>query len=140
MKKKLAIAAALLLIAAVGAYFCLPVRLVPEEDAGGLHVTYIESLHAAVQVDYLTEQYSLEPGTPEYDETLELLQISRCRRTLGTLFGRDSADGAQSTMTITSGSGWMVMLTDAGEVLVNGRAYRCQAKPLIYAILDLARE
>ena len=43
MKKKLLIAAALLLVAAVGAYFCWPVRLLPAgEDLGELEIAYLE--------------------------------------------------------------------------------------------------
>ena len=74
---------------------------------------------------------------PEYAEALELLQMSRCRPKLGTFLGRGSIGGAYRLMTICASTGDSVVLTEVGEVSVNGRVYRCQAKPLLYAIRGL---
>ncbi|HIV22171.1 MAG TPA: hypothetical protein IAC81_09360 [Candidatus Scatomorpha stercorigallinarum] len=74
---------------------------------------------------------------PEYAEALELLQMSRCHPKLGTFLGRGSIGGAYRLMTVYVSTGDSVMLTEVGEVSVNGRVYRCQAKPLLHAIRGL---
>ena len=80
MKKKLLIAAALLLVAAVGAYFCWPVRLLPAgEDLGELEIAYLEHSAEGGELSSLSERYRLTPDMPEYAEALELLQMSRCQ-------------------------------------------------------------
>ena len=138
MKKKLLIAAALLLVAAVGAYFCWPVRLLPAgEDLGELEIAYLEHSAEDGELSSLSERYRLTPDMPEYAEALELLQMSRCRPKLGTFLGRGSIGGAYRLMTICASTGDSVVLTEVGEVSVNGRVYRCQAKPLLYAIRGL---
>ena len=138
MKKKLLIAAALLLVAAVGAYFCSPVRLLPAgEDLGELEIAYLEHSAEDGELSSLSERYRLTPDMPEYAEALELLQMSRCRPKLGTFLGRGSIGGAYRLMTICASTGDSVVLTEVGEVSVNGRVYRCQAKPLLYAIRGL---
>ena len=138
MKKKLLIAAALLLVAAVGAYFCWPVRLLPAgEDLGELEIAYLEHSAEGGELSSLSERYRLTPDMPEYAEALELLQMSRCRPKLGTFLGRGSIGGAYRLMTVCASTGDSVMLTEVGEVSVNGRVYRCQAKPLIHAIRGL---
>lgn len=139
MKKKLLIAAALLLlVAAVGAYFCWPVRLLPAgEDLGELEIAYLEHSAEGGELSSLSERYRLTPDMPEYAEALELLQMSRCRPKLGTFLGRGSIGGAYRLMTICASTGDSVMLTEVGEVSVNGRVYRCQAKPLLHAIRGL---
>lgn len=138
MKKKLLIAAALLLVAAVGAYFCWPVRLLPAgEDLGELEIAYLEHSAEGGELSSLSERYRLTPDMPEYAEALELLQMSRCRPKLGTFLGRGSIGGAYRLMTICASTGDSVVLTEVGEVSVNGRVYRCQAKPLLYAIRGL---
>ena len=71
MKKKLLIAAALLLVAAVGAYFCWPVRLLPEgEDLGELEIAYLEHSAEGGELSSLSERYRLTPDMPEYAEAL----------------------------------------------------------------------
>lgn len=138
MKKKLLIAAALLLVAAVGAYFCWPVRLLPAgEDLGELEIAYLEHSAEDGELSSLSERYRLTPDMPEYAEALELLQMSRCRPKLGTFLGRGSIGGAYRLMTVCASTGDSVVLTEVGEVSVNGRVYRCQAKPLLYAIRGL---
>ena len=138
MKKKLLIAAALLLVAAVGAYFCWPVRLLPDgEDLGELEITYLEHSAEDGELSGISERYRLTPDMPEYAEVLELLQMSRCHPKLGTFLGRGSIGGAYRLMTVYVSTGDSVMLTEVGEVSVNGRVYRCQAKPLLYAIRGL---
>ena len=138
MKKKLLIAAALLLVAAVGAYFCWPVRLLPAgEDLGELEIAYLEHSAEGGELSSLSERYRLTPDMPEYAEALELLQMSRCRPKLGTFLGRGSIGGAYRLMTICASTGDSVVLTEVGEVSVNGRVYRCQAKPLLHAIRGL---
>ena len=139
MKKKLLIAAALLLlVAAVGAYFCWPVRLLPAgEDLGELEIAYLEHSAEGGELSSLSERYRLTPDMPEYAEALELLQMSRCRPKLGTFLGRGSIGGAYRLMTVCASTGDSVVLTEVGEVSVNGRVYRCQAKPLLYAIRGL---
>ena len=138
MKKKLLIAAALLLVAAVGAYFCWPVRLLPAgEDLGELEIAYLEHSAEDGELSSLSERYRLTPDMPEYAEALELLQMSRCRPKLGTFLGRGSIGGAYRLMTICASTGDSVVLTEVGEVSVNGRVYRCQAKPLLHAIRGL---
>ena len=138
MKKKLLIAAALLLVAAVGAYFCWPVRLLPAgEDLGELEIAYLEHSAEDGELSSLSERYRLTPDMPEYAEALELLQMSRCRPKLGTFLGRGSIGGAYRLMTVCASTGDSVMLTEVGEVSVNGRVYRCQAKPLLHAIRGL---
>ncbi len=139
MKKKLLIAAALLLlVAAVGAYFCWPVRLLPAgEDLGELEIAYLEHSAEGGELSSLSERYRLTPDMPEYAEALELLQMSRCHPKLGTFLGRGSIGGAYRLMTICASTGDSVVLTEVGEVSVNGRVYRCQAKPLLYAIRGL---
>lgn len=139
MKKKLLIAAALLLlVAAVGAYFCWPVRLLPAgEDLGELEIAYLEHSAEDGELSSVSERYRLTPDMPEYAEALELLQMSRCRPKLGTFLGRGSIGGAYRLMTVCASTGDSVVLTEVGEVSVNGRVYRCQAKPLLYAIRGL---
>ena len=139
MKQKLLIAAALLLlVAAVGAYFCWPVRLLPAgEDLGELEIAYLEHSAEGGELSSLSERYRLTPDMPEYAEALELLQMSRCRPKLGTFLGRGSIGGAYRLMTVCASTGDSVVLTEVGEVSVNGRVYRCQAKPLLYAIRGL---
>lgn len=138
MKKKLLIAAALLLVAAVGAYFCWPVRLLPAgEDLGELEIAYLEHSAEDGELSSVSERYRLTPDMPEYAEALELLQMSRCRPKLGTFLGRGRIGGAYRLMTVCASTGDSVVLTEVGEVSVNGRVYRCQAKPLLYAIRGL---
>ena len=138
MKKKLLIAAALLLVAAVGAYFCWPVRLLPAgEDLGELEIAYLEHSAEDGELSSVSERYRLTPDMPEYAEALELMQMSRCRPKLGTFLGRGSIGGAYRLMTVCASTGDSVVLTEVGEVSVNGRVYRCQAKPLLYAIRGL---
>ena len=138
MKKKLLIAAELLLVAAVGAYFCWPVRLLPDgEDLGELEIAYLEHSAEDGELSGISERYRLTPDMPEYAEALELLQMGRCRPKLGTFLGRGSIGGAYRLMTVCASTGDSVVLTEVGEVSVNGRVYRCQAKPLLYAIRGL---
>lgn len=125
-------------MAAVGAYFCWPVRLLPDgADLGELEITYLEHSAEGGELSSLSERYRLTPDMPEYAEALELLQMSRCRPKLGTFLGRGSIGGAYRLMTICASTGDSVVLTEVGEVSVNGRVYRCQAKPLLHAIRGL---
>ena len=85
----------------------------------------------------------LEPWQALVNESYEAVfscdraAYRRCRPKLGTFLGRGSIGGAYRLMTVCASTGDSVMLTEVGEVSVNGRVYRCQAKPLLHAIRGL---